>query len=104
MVFFFCGLQQLLGSCLLAHLKILKRIGHHRASARTTSLRWRRRRRRTVFSGDQENVARLAVQCRRFGTQRRLHGLFHHKAGRIVFLNDRDRAIALRTERFLAAP
>ena len=52
----------------------------------------------TKLGGDEKDVAGLRVQREGFGSRWCGHGLFHAEACGRVFLDDRQRAVALRTE------
>src|SRR5206468_6978540 len=53
-----------------------------------------------AVGGDQEDLVGLAVQRAGLGAGAGLHGLLHREIGRAVFLDDRERAVALRAEGF----
>src|SRR5579863_3516361 len=86
-------------SYLLPNNENRKRIRDDLAAARA-STRLRRGSRRTKLSGDQDDVVRLSVERARSGAHHGRQGLFHHETGRAVLLDDGQRAIALRAERF----
>ena len=58
------------------------------------------RRRWAVLGGDQKKIARLRVERNRLGAQRCKDRLLHGEVSRRVLLDHRERAIALRAERF----
>src|ERR1035441_828399 len=88
---------------LLPHHENGKRIRQHGCAATTaTALLLRvlgciggRGRRWPVLCSDQQDVVRLAVQRQGFGARHGLQVLFHHEAGRAVFLDDTERAITV---------
>ena len=59
----------------------------------------RRCRRRAVFRGNHVDLIRLRVERQRLAADLGLHRLVDLEAGRAVFLDDGQRAVALRAER-----
>src|ERR1700733_7671263 len=75
-----------------------KRIRNNLATSwPSTGLRWRSG--RTKLRADQNDGASLGIERRSSGPHHRLQGLLHGKAGRAIFFDNRQRAVALRAER-----
>ena len=81
--------------CLFPDLQDGKRTGRHLAASPAASAAVRRGR---VFGGDQQDFARLAVECQRLCARHGLDVLLDRELRRPLLLDDRQCSVALRAE------